>query len=53
MIKQLVDELSSVHHHEPELVGRTLGYIAATKDGLSANELIEVPSRDADVMQAI
>jgi WD40 repeat protein len=53
VIAQLIAELSSVQHHEPELVTRTLGYLAAAKDGLSAKELTDVLSRDAGVMQAI
>ena len=53
LIGQLIDELSSVHHHERELVSRMLGYVAAAKDGLSASELIEVLSRDAGVMRAV
>jgi hypothetical protein len=53
VIAQLSEELSGVHHHEPELVTRTLGYLAAAKDGLSTKELTEVLSRDVDVMRAI
>jgi WD40 repeat protein len=53
IIAQLIGELSSVHHHEPEIVTRTLGYLAAAKDGLSAKELTEILSRDAGVMRAI
>ena len=52
LIAQLIDELSTVHHHEPELVSRALGYIAAAKDGLSASELTDILSHDTDVMQA-
>jgi hypothetical protein len=53
VIAQFIDELSSIHHHEPELVARTLGYLAAAKNGLSAKELTEVLSRDVDVMRAV
>jgi WD40 repeat protein len=53
VIAQFIAELSSVQHHEPELVSRTLGYLAAAKDGLSAKELTDVLSRDPAVMQAI
>jgi WD40 repeat protein len=53
LIGQLIAELTSVHHHEPELVSRTLGYLVAAKDGLSAKELTEVLSADAGVMEAI
>jgi WD40 repeat protein len=53
LVGQLITELTSVHHHEPELVSRTLGYLAAAKDGLSAKEMTEVLSGDSGVMAAI
>jgi WD40 repeat protein len=53
VIAQLIEELSSVHHHETELVTRILGYLAAARNGLSAKELTDVLSRDAGVMRAI
>ncbi|MGO9475573.1 MAG: AAA family ATPase [Rhodomicrobium sp.] len=53
IVAQYIAELTTVHHHKPELVTRTLGYLAAAKDGLSEKEITEVLSRDADVMQAI
>ncbi|MEQ1613285.1 MAG: DUF4062 domain-containing protein, partial [Hyphomicrobiaceae bacterium] len=53
LIGQFIRNLSDVHHHEPELVTRTLGYLTAAKDGLSAKELTDVLSRDRGVMQAI
>jgi WD40 repeat protein len=53
LIGQLLAELSSVHHHEPELVSHTLGYLAAAKDGLSVKELTEVLSSDRGVMMSV
>ena len=53
IIAQLIRDLSDVHHHERALVTRTLGYLAAAKEGLSVKELTEVLSRDQGVMQAI
>ena len=53
LIAQFIAGLSVIHHHEPELVTRVLGYLTAAKDGLSAKELIEVLSRDHGVMQAV
>ncbi|MFZ4687211.1 MAG: hypothetical protein ACOYMK_16585 [Hyphomonadaceae bacterium] len=46
LIGQFLDELSSVHHHEPILVRRALGLIAAGREGLSEGEAIAVLSRD-------
>lgn len=53
LIGQFLDELSSVHHHEPLLVRRALGLIAAGREGLSESEAIEVLSGDAEVMRAV
>jgi WD40 repeat protein len=53
LISQFMDELTDVHHHEGRLVARTLGLLAAAKDGLSAKELTEVLSDDSSVMKAI
>jgi WD40 repeat protein len=53
LISQFIDGLTDVHHHERQLVVRTLGYLAAAKDGLSAKELTEVLADDGDVMKAI
>ncbi|MFZ1105448.1 MAG: AAA family ATPase, partial [Hyphomicrobiaceae bacterium] len=53
LIGQLITELTSVHHHEPKLVGRTLGLLAAAKDGLSAKEITEVLPADGGMMEAI
>jgi hypothetical protein len=53
LIGQLIAELTSEHHHEPELVSLSLGLLAAAKDGLSAKEMTEVLSADAAVMQAV
>jgi WD40 repeat protein len=53
LVSQFIDRVMDVHHHERQLVTRTLGLLAAAKDGLSAKELTEVLSDDRDVMKAI
>lgn len=53
LIGQFIAGLTSEHHHEPELVTRTLGYLAAAKVGLSAKELTDALSNDDGVMRAI
>ena len=53
IIAQYIAELSSVHHHEPELVARTLGFLAAAREGLSEKELTEILSRDQGVMRSV
>ncbi|MBL8558793.1 MAG: AAA family ATPase [Hyphomonadaceae bacterium] len=53
LIGQFLDELSSVHHHEPLLVRRALGLIAAGRHGLSEGELIAILYRDEELMAAV
>jgi hypothetical protein len=53
LVAQFIAELSSVQHHESELVTHTLGYLAAAKNGLSQKELTEILSRDAGVMSVV
>jgi hypothetical protein len=53
LIGQFIDELTDIHHHERQLVVRALGYLTASKDGLSAKELTEVLSDDDVVIEAI
>jgi WD40 repeat protein/ribosomal protein L9 len=53
LIAQFIAELSSIHHHEAEVVTRTLGCLVAAKNGLSAKELTDILSRDTGVMGAI
>jgi WD40 repeat protein len=53
LIAQFIAELTSEHHHARKLVARTLGYLTAAKDGLSAKELTEVLGRDVSIMRAI
>jgi WD40 repeat protein len=53
LIAQFISDLTIEHHHEPELVTRTLGFLTAAKDGLSAKELTNVLSNDDGVMTAI
>jgi len=53
LVGQFLEELSSVHHHEPALVRKTLGLIAAARDGLSESEVVAVLSRDTEVMAAV
>ena len=53
LIAKFIDDLTAVHHHARQLVTRTLGYLTAAKDGLSAKELTEVLSDDGGVLKAI
>jgi hypothetical protein len=50
LIRHLFGRLSQDDHHGRVLVSRSLGYLAAARHGLSEDELLEVLSRDEDVM---
>ena len=50
IIRQLFDRLSMDAHHGPVVVSRSLGYLAASKNGLTEDELLDVLSRDEEVL---
>lgn len=47
--KNMFDRLEDQGNHGKELVSHALGYLAASRDGLTEDELIELLSRDYDV----
>lgn len=49
IIRQLFDRLSSDSNHGEMVVSRSLGYLAASKNGLSEDEMLDVLSLDKDV----
>jgi NACHT domain- and WD repeat-containing protein len=50
LLRQLFARLSESANHGPLLVGRSLAYLAAAKQGLSEDEMLDVLSADAEVM---
>ena len=52
LIGQLFDRLSESVNHGPLLVERTLGYLIASRNGLSGDELIGVLSSDEEFFQS-
>jgi len=48
IIKNLYDRLSDNRNHGKVLTGRALGYLAASRQGLSEDEFIDILSKDAD-----
>ena len=46
IVQQYIDNLSSTYHHDKALVEKALGYMYASKDGLSESELLELLSVD-------
>jgi hypothetical protein len=53
LIEQLYDRLSSPANHGATIVSRSLGYLAAGKNGLTEDELIDVLSRDPQVLEEV
>jgi len=49
IIRQLFDRLSSDSNHGEMVVSRSLGYLAASKNGLSEDEMLDVLSLDKEV----
>ena len=49
IIRQLFGRLKSKANHGEMLVSRSLGYLAASKNGLSEDEMLDVLARDAHV----
>jgi DNA polymerase III delta prime subunit len=51
ILEQLLARLERPENHGPTLVSRSLAYLATGKNGLTEDELLDVLSRDKDVMQ--
>ena len=51
ILEQLLARLERPENHGPTLVSRSLGYLATGKNGLTEDELLDVLSRDANVVQ--
>jgi WD40 repeat protein len=50
ILRDLFKRLSQESNHGEMLVSRSLGYLAAAKNGLSEDELLDVLSRDGEVL---
>jgi NACHT domain- and WD repeat-containing protein len=50
LIRQLFDRLSLDANHGSMVVSRSLGYLAASKNGLTEDEVLDVLSRDEEVL---
>lgn len=51
LLEQLLSRLERPEHHGAMLVGRALSYLAAGRNGLTEDELLDVLSGDKDVSQ--
>lgn len=46
IINEFINNLHHVYHHQPMLIEKVLGYIHASKDGLSEKELLDILSEE-------
>jgi len=53
IILEFIDNLSSVHHHDSLFVQKILGYMYASKRGVSETTLLELISMDKDFINKI
>jgi len=53
IVKDYVKNLSRRYHHEKKLVQKVFGYIYASQDGLSENEILELLSSDEEFVKAV
>ncbi len=51
IIKEFIDNLAQKYHHNKEFVQKVVGYIYASKDGLSESELLQLLSTDKEFIE--
>ncbi|AGH82245.1 NACHT domain and WD40 repeat protein [Psychromonas sp. CNPT3] len=52
-VKAYIDSLSTVYHHEASFINRVLGYLFASRDGLSENQLLELINTDKTFIKSV
>lgn len=53
IVKNFIDNLTSIQHHHKLLVQKVFGYILASKDGLSEYEILELLNTDIDFIKTV
>ncbi len=53
VIKEFIDNLSEFYHHDEEFVLKVLGFLYASRDGLSEGELLELISTDKEFIKRV
>ncbi|MDO9177192.1 MAG: DUF4062 domain-containing protein [Agitococcus sp.] len=53
IIKEFIDRLTSKYHHDRIIVHKILGLIAASRDGLSEKEILDLLSRDEMILDSL
>ena len=53
IIEKFINNLSRKYHHNKEFVSKVIGYIVASKDGLSESELLQLISTDKEFIEEV
>ena len=53
IIQEFITNLENVYHHDPRFVRKVLGYLYASRDGLSESELLQLLNTDEPFIQAM
>lgn len=51
IVKDFIENLNTIHHHDKLLVRKVFGYILASKDGLSEYEILELLNTDKELIK--
>ena len=51
IVKDFIEGLNAIHHHDKLLVRKVFGYILASKDGLSEYEILELLNTDKEFIK--
>ena len=53
IIQEYISNLHDLYHHDKDLVKKVLGYLYASKDGLSESELLQLLSTETDFIEKV
>jgi hypothetical protein len=53
IVEEFINNLTSIHYHDQFLVRKVLGYIYASKDGLSEYEILELLNTDKEFIKSV
>ncbi len=53
IVKDFIENLTTIHHHDKCLVQKVFGYILSSKDGLSEYEILELLNTDKEFIKSI
>ena len=53
IVKSFIENLTTAHHHDKQLVQKVFGYVLASKDGLSEYEILELLNTDKELIRKL